>query len=115
MSIRESFVTRFSEEQAKCIEDAAFMHTNGVHDERGSDSFKWAICICLGSQCMDVDSYRKYHDITVPWDELKKWIKEEADLVSHDGDVDFLAAFCGVYNEYMPDTWHEKDGEEWKK
>ena len=54
--IRDSFVAAFGEEQAVAIERAAEEHKNGVHDNRGSDSFKWAIAICIGYECMEVDA-----------------------------------------------------------
>ena len=101
MSIRAAFAERFGEDQAAMIEAAAVQHTNGVHDERGSDPFKWAIAICNGYECMTVESYRNYHGITADADELKAWVCEHADLASHDGDIDYLAAFCGAYDGWV--------------
>jgi hypothetical protein len=100
--LREKFVTRFNEEDAKAIEAAANMHENGVHNNPGSDPFRWAICICIGFECMSKDSYREYHGIKSPWTEIHQWIKDEANLSEHDGDVDYLGAMAGAYNEYMP-------------
>lgn len=103
MTTREKFVARFGEEQAVALERAAEEHKNGVHDNPGSDHFRWVICICIGFQCAEVDSYRKCHDITVNWEELKQWIKEEANLAKHDGDVCFISLALGKYNEFMPE------------
>lgn len=100
-SVRESFVNFFGEDQAQKIEESAKSHKNGIHDEPGSDPFRWAIIICIGYECMQKDSYREHHNITVPWDDLKAWIKEHGDLSNHDGSVDYLALFAGAYNEYM--------------
>ena len=101
---RVSFVKRFGEDAARRIEQAADSHRNGIHDEPGSDYFRWAVCIVLGHQCVERDSYREYHGIETPtWDEFKQWVKDEAHLEDHDGDVDFLAMFAGVYNEFMPE------------
>ena len=101
-SVRTSFVSAFGEAQAKAIELAAEEHKNGVHDRPGSDPFKWAVAICIGYECISKESFRTYYGITVPWSELKRWIIEDANLASHDGDVDYLGALIGVYNEYMP-------------
>lgn len=102
MSIRIAFVKQFGEEEAKNIELAASGHDNEVHPKRGSDAFKWAICICIGSQCFEIDRYREGHGIKASFGDLKRWIIEEAHLDSHDGDVDFLGLAAGAYNSYMP-------------
>jgi hypothetical protein len=102
MSIREQFIRVFGEEQADRIETAAREHGNGTNDANlGSDPFKWALCICIGYQCMEVDRYRDHHGITAPWEDLKAWMVEHADLGTHDGDVDYLTAACGGYGEFI--------------
>jgi len=100
-SIRNSFVDHFGEEQARAIERAAISHENGIHDRRGSDPFRWAICICLGYKCMENEAYRQEHEVTIPWSDLDSWIIEHGNLTEHDGDVDYLALFCGVYEKYV--------------
>lgn len=100
--IRQAFVDRFGEAEAARIEAAANEHKNGVHDRTGSDPFRWALIICIGHECFTKDSFREYHGIVASTEELKNWIKSEAHLEDHDGDVDYLAMFVGVYNEYMP-------------
>ena len=101
MTTRQKFVEVFGEEQAQRIEAAAKEHENGVHDNKGSDPFKWALLICIGYQCISSTQYREYHGIKLSWKRVKKWIKENADLGSHDGDCDYLALFAGKYNEYI--------------
>lgn len=102
-SIRKAFVKKFGEDQAKAIEAAAQGHANGVNDgSRGSDPFKWALLIAIGYQCIELDDYRSYHGITAPWAEVKQWMIDHAKLDEHDGDVDYLTAFSGGYDEYMP-------------
>ena len=100
-SVRESFVEHFGEEEAARVEAASRSHRDAhcAHKE-GSDPFKYHICICIGFQCMDV--HRGGHGFVASWEELKAWIKEHGELASHDGDVDYLALFCGAYNEFMP-------------
>ena len=102
MTVRDSFVRAFGDEQATAVEEAAARHDNAVHPTRGSDPFKWAVAIAIGYQCMEKDAYRSYHGITAPWPALQQWIRESCDLKSHDGDIDYLGLFAGVYNEYMP-------------
>ena len=97
---RDSFVEHFGEEEAQNVEAAALLHEDTLFDERGSDPFRWAICICIGFQCMELDKYRSHHGITTPWKTLKQWIKEHGDLQNHDGDVDTLAHGAGMYEEY---------------
>ena len=102
-SVRASFVARFSEDQAAAIERAAQEHMNGVHDNKGSDPFKWAFLVAIGYECISKDSYRAYHSITAPLAAMKEWARTEAHLASHDGDCDYLAAFVGAYSEYLPE------------
>ncbi len=102
--IRERFVKKFGDTEADAIESAAVGHGNGINDlNHGSSEFRWSICICLGYECMEIDRFREYHGIYAPWKEIKQWIKDYAELDQHNGDLDYLSAFLGVYNEYMPD------------
>jgi hypothetical protein len=101
-SIRTAFAEVFGDDQAAAIVAAAEAHQNGVHDDRGSDAFKWALCITIGHECFTHDSYRAHHGITADADAIRAWIKEFADLGTHDGDMDYLAAMCGAYDEYLP-------------
>jgi hypothetical protein len=112
LSVRESFVARFGEEQAAAIEVAAKEHENGVHDERGSDPFKWAILICVGYQCMEKDDFRAYHGITAPFAEIKAWAKAEGGLDTHDGDVDYLSFMAGAYQSWMPEKVADQRAQE---
>ena len=100
-STKESFIAHFGAEEAERIMCAAEEHMNGAHDESGSDVFRWAICICLGYECMSNETYRKYHGIITPWKDIKEWIKTYGNLEAHDGDVDYLSLFVGVYNEFV--------------
>ena len=71
MSTRESFVERFGEEDAARMEAAAEGHKNGVHDSPGSDPFRWAIAVCIGYQCFEVDRYRKCHGFKASFEDIK--------------------------------------------
>jgi phosphomannomutase len=102
-TIRTKFVSAFDEETAAAIEAAANEHANGTNSEnKGTDPFKWALLIVIGYECASKNSYREYHGIKAEWSLLKAWIKEHADLASHDGDCDYLAMLAGAYNEFMP-------------
>jgi len=107
MSVRNSFVETFSEDQAMRIEQAAYYHLNGINSaNKGSDPFKWACLIVIGYQC--VEKYPKDHSITVSQDDFKKWCLEHGELGSHDGDCDYIALFCGMYSEYIKDAKEAK-------
>lgn len=102
MPTRESFVQFFGKEEAQRIECAAIEHANPVNSKnKGSDTFRWAICICLGYECMSNDTYRECHGIVTPWEHLETWIADHGDLVKHDGDVDYVGLFAGVYEPFM--------------
>ena len=99
MSIRIEFIERFGEVEAMNIEKAANEHQSS--GDKGSDPFKWALLICIGYQCMELEGYREGHNIETPWDELKRWIKDYANLDSHTGDCDYLALLAGTYSEFF--------------
>lgn len=102
-SVKDDFIKRFGVKEAEAIERAAESHGNGINDRRrGDDPFKWALCICIGYQCMEISSYREFHEIRSPWDEIKSWIKDYAHIGTHNGDVDYLSLLIGKYKEYMP-------------
>jgi hypothetical protein len=101
MSTRKSFVEHFGEDQATKIEGAAQEHKNGVHDKTGSDPFRWAVAICIGFQCLEKESFRAYHGITLPFDDFKTWVIDHGDLANHDGDFDYLAMLAGVYTDFI--------------
>ena len=99
---RNSYVQKFGEEEALAIEEAAIRHVNEYNSaNKGSDLFRWAICIVIGYQCAEIEAYREEHRIKAPWGEIRQWIKREGDLANHDGDLDYLALCAGVYDEYV--------------
>lgn len=100
-SVRSSFVAKFGKDAAEKIEAAANEHDNGVNSRsKGSDPFKWALCIAIGYEC--VSKYADYHKIKLDPEAFKAWVVKHGDLGSHDGDVDYLSALVGVYDEFMP-------------
>lgn len=105
-TIRKQFVKDFGELMAVTLEIAAESHINEVHNDKGSDPFKWVLLICIGYQCFEKPAYRKWHKIpTKPsFTTLKKWIRENADLGSHDGSCDYLSLFCGAYKPFIKDN-----------
>lgn len=107
MTMLDSFLERFDADTASAITDAAIEHSNDVHDQRGSDPFRWALLICLGYECMEKERMRQYHKITPAWSDLHDWMTEEPQrqaFAEHDGDVDYLALFVGVYTPYVVAT-----------
>jgi hypothetical protein len=102
-SIRKAFEERFGAEEAEKIWAAATEHGNGINDGNlGDDPFKWAILIAIGYQC--VEKYANHHGITIPFEDFKEWVRENADLASHTGDCDYLALACGVYRDFVKEA-----------
>ena len=105
MSVRESFVQHFGEEQATRIEEASLGHQNDdpinhANDKWGPDPFKYHLLNCISHQCLDV--WAEYHGITVPVAEVKAWVLEYADLYHYEGDIpDYIGALAGAYNPWI--------------
>ena len=94
------FAERFGAENVAAIIAAAHSHDNGLHDNPGSDEFRWALLIGLGFECMSKFQYS--HGITAPWRQVDDWMRARPEWFSeHDGDTDTVSLFCGVYNEYV--------------
>lgn len=106
-TVRESFVKEFGERNAKVIESCAKEHGNGINNKKkGSDPFKNALLIVIGYECVSKEIYFKYHKFDSkrisPY-RFEKWCKEKGELNTHDGDCDYLALICGVYNKFIPE------------
>lgn len=106
-SVREGFVQLFGEDLAAAIDRAANEHGDSWssgNKGRGSDEFKWALCQCIGFDCIVKPQYMIHHEINPEaGPAIKQWIREHGELDTHDGDVDILALMTGAYLEYMPD------------
>lgn len=115
MTVRNSFVDHFGEEQASKVEESALMHLSHVseghkHDKWGDDPFQYHLLTCIAFDCFTRDKNRKYHGITVPLEELKAWALEYGDLYLYRGDIpDYLALMVGAYHPWI--NW-KKAGEE---
>ena len=117
ISIRDSFVARFSEDTAFKIEQASLFHAvednpvdnilgNGGHgsDNWGSDPFRYHLLNCIGHECFEVDVYRTYHGFTQTESlvDIHAWVVANADLSSFDGDhPDHLSRVLGVYDGWV--------------
>lgn len=100
MTFRDEFVEKFGEHNALKIEWAAQSHMNGAHDILGSDPFRWAILICIGSEC--ISRFADHHKITCSWPDVREWLLTKKEYIcAHDGDFDYIAAFCGAYDEFV--------------
>lgn len=101
MSIRESFVAQFGEDEAKALERAAEEHRSSVGPvDKGDDPFQWVIIMCIGFECISKSSYRTYHQILAPYEELKSWIRDNAHLTEYEGSWDELAKSAGLYKDF---------------
>ena len=102
MSLYEAFAKKFGKSEADAIVAAAEEHANAANStNRCSDPFKWALLIVIGYDCVHNRDYAKHHGITVSADEFDEWVTRCADLGSHDGTFDYLAAIAGKYNKYV--------------
>lgn len=101
MTLRESFVEKFGEEDAKRAEAAAMDHKSFRNfDEAkgyGSNKFRWCVLMVISFEC--AGEYRDHHGFeVVSEDTLKTWMVEHVEeFNAHDGDIDFLALMCGAY------------------
>lgn len=100
MTVRNSFVANFGEENALAFEAAAEAHDNGLHPNRGSDPFKWVLMLVLSYECASKPLFAFHHGITAEWELVDAWIEAKAEMGEYDGDVDFLAFLTGTYNSY---------------
>lgn len=103
-TIRTKFVEDFGEEFALKLEVAAEQHSNGINSkDKGSDPFKWVLLICIGSQCFEVEEYRIFHELPQKpsFTTLKRWIRKNANLKTHNGDCDYLALISGAYTPFI--------------
>ena len=103
--VKKRFIERFGEEQALFIEMAAHQHVNENHILRpdgwdyGDDPFSNCIFIVIGFQCVEVEFYRKQHNITVPYKDFIDFCKENKTLLRNaNGDIDHLTLLCGGYD-----------------
>lgn len=109
MSVRESFVARFDEEQAQRIEEASIGHVNDdpvnhANDKWGPDPFKYHLLNCISHECLG--RWSTYHGITVPEAEVKEWALAEADLYHYEGDIpDYIGALAGAYTSWI--NWEQ--------
>jgi len=102
LSVKEKFVRDWGEDLAQKVEEAANSHRNGVNDQKIGDPFKWALLICIGYQCLEVERYRESHGIPpLDWEKMKIWIRDNAELGSYSGDFDYLSLWAGAYHFYV--------------
>jgi hypothetical protein len=103
MSLREKFVARFGEDNAAAVEAAGRGHAeelirpDGI--DQGSDPFRTWVVFCIGFECLT--KYRVDHGITADSEDLRRFVREEADLRHHDGDFDALGLLVGAYEDWM--------------
>ncbi len=121
MSIRESFVARFGEDNATHVEEAAISHmavpyTIHKDDKWGSDPFKYLFLVCISHDCFT--KWRGYHQIDASYEDILDWALKDGDLKHYEGDIpDYIALLIGAYNPWI--NWDEgeepDDVDEWRK
>lgn len=101
--IEKKFIKDWGKELADKVKEAAESHRNEVNGKNIGEYFKWALLICIGYQCLEIPEYREYHNIpNLNWNKMKKWIRDNAELGTYQGDCDYLSIFSGKYNYFMP-------------
>jgi len=118
MSIRDSFVEHFGEDNAVRVEEAALMHMSEgpfphldphADDKWGSDHFKYLFLVCIARDCFT--RWRAWHTMDMSYEDVLAWALEHGDLHDFDGDVpDFLALMAGAYNPWI--NWASRGDEE---
>lgn len=118
MTIRDSFIQHFGEENATRLEEATLGHMGNMpevhrNDRWGDDPFRYMILAVIGYEC--VTKFREYHGITMDPDEFKQWVLMYADLHLFEGDFpDYLALMAGAYYPWIdwdkagvepPESW----------
>lgn len=99
--LQQRFADAFGADQADAVMSAARYHADAINgSNRGADEFRWALALCITHECMSRDEFRAAHKISASWPAIRAWIIREADLGSHDGDVDPLGLLAGMLNEY---------------
>ncbi len=102
-SIRDKFVKEFGEGLAEQLEAAAMYHGYSVGVNMGSDPFKWVLLTCIDFQCFEKDRFRKFHGIPKKpsYTVLKRWIRDNAELGTHDGNYNRFMLASGAYDYYL--------------
>jgi hypothetical protein len=112
MTIRDSFVEHFGEEDAGRIEEASIGHQNDDkvnhgNDRWGKDPFKYHLLMCISHECFS--EFHEWHGIKADAAAMKAWALEHADLHEYEGDIpDYIGMIAGAYTSWI--NW-EKAGD----
>lgn len=87
MTLRESFVRQFGEQEARTVEASAKFHIvpMGQSYRKGSDPFLHDVMACVCFCCFETDSARHHHGFRALLPDIKRWIFEECDFGQYDG------------------------------
>ncbi len=101
--IRNSFIERFGEEQAKRIEMAAKSHKDGlgVVEDMSNSPFRWCLSVAVGFAC--TTRFREVHGITIDPEEFAAWCRYHAELETYMGG-DVLGFILGSFERYTTTT-----------
>jgi len=100
--VTKKFITDWGRNTYKLVLKSAIEHGNGINDKKIGHELKHALLICIGFQCMEKPDFQKHHGfVGLDWNKMKKWIKDNAELKTYKGDLDYLSLMCGVYDEYI--------------
>jgi hypothetical protein len=125
MSVRETFVAMFGEDDAQRMLEATLEHvsptqnpmtmlanlfgmvaagvapTERIDDNWGTDPFKYQVLAVIGGECVAAPGFRQHHGFELDPMEFYQWVVQHAELDTFDGDHPDPLAKALV--EYDPD------------
>lgn len=103
MVLRDKFADKFGEKETEKLYMAALSHKEGLITEQGDDLFIWAILVVIDFQCVEIEDYRKYHEIKISYEDFKKFcIEHRKEILEYNGEPpSYLGLFCGAFNFLM--------------
>ena len=101
--VRASFVAQFDKVEARLIERAAQEHKDGIGVIacQGDSPFQWALTVVIGFNCVNNETFRRHHGITLDPEEFSSWCRHHAQLRSFTDGGDTLGMSGSDYQRYL--------------
>jgi hypothetical protein len=107
-TVKEKFILQFGEEECSIITEAAMFHIT-CNDafvssltfikDSTEPKFETILATIISFQCAEVDSYRKYHNITINYEDFKQFVRNN--VVFRRENLDGLCLAAGGYDDYL--------------
>lgn len=107
-TVKEKFILQFGEEECNTIVEAAIYHINDIkHTVRPftfivdstEPKFETILATLIFFQCVEVDSYRKYHGITMNYEDFRQFIRNN--VVFRRENLNGLCLAADRYDDYL--------------